>query len=265
MQKRCTTVFVLALAGVVMTVGTASAQVPPGSITAVTGTVTLRRGGSATPARYGERIMVGDRITNESDGRVTVTLSDSSQFELIESSTLVLTEYRLNPGGSRASTKISLLEGMVHSLVRLTAGTPPNLEVRTPNAIATAHGTTYDTQYRKGATRAGYATCREFSDVSVYYGTVEVRNPNKPSAPPIELHAGSKTFVPCDLAAVTPAEFAGGVGSGLSAGGIEALGALGIAGIGGGIAAAIAAGGSSDTSSDPSSPGTQRTPASASQ
>jgi ferric-dicitrate binding protein FerR (iron transport regulator) len=65
-------------------------------------------------------------------------------LELNDSSTLVLTENILRPDGSRASTKVTLLSGLVRALVRVSAGDAPNFEVHTPNAVASARGTMFD-------------------------------------------------------------------------------------------------------------------------
>jgi len=250
-----TTIF--ALVGAVVIGGRVLAEIPFGTVTAVSGVVTVTRGGSATPVRYGERVQVGDRIATGADARVTLTLSDNSQLQLTESSTLDLTENRLGPTGSRASTKVSLLGGLVRLRIHSTSGASPNFEIRTPNAVA--RGTTYDTEYRKGTTRQGYADCREFTDVSVYNGRATVTNPGNPAAQPVEVRAGQRSVVPCGLAAAS-ATASSGATTGISASAIAAMGALGIAGIGGGVAAAMAANGSSGAS-DP----IPRSPASSSQ
>jgi ferric-dicitrate binding protein FerR (iron transport regulator) len=78
---------------------------------------------------------------------LAIGLSDGSQLELNDSSTLVLTENILRPDGSRASTKVTLLGGLVHALVRVSVGGAPNFGVYTPNAVASARGTTFDVAY----------------------------------------------------------------------------------------------------------------------
>jgi hypothetical protein len=62
----------------------------------------------------------------------------------------VLTENILNPHGSRAATKVTLLSGLVRSLVKIGPGRRPNFEVHTPNAVASARGTMFDVSYREG-------------------------------------------------------------------------------------------------------------------
>jgi ferric-dicitrate binding protein FerR (iron transport regulator) len=221
--------------------GSAWAQAA-GSISAINGAVTITRAGRSFVAVYGSPIDVGDTITTSPNGRATITLSDSSQLELTESSTLVLNENMLNAAGARSRTSVTLLGGLVRSVVRFTAGTPPNFEVHTPNAVASARGTTYDTDYQKNVNRRGNVKCKEFSDVTVYQGTVEVTNPTNPTAPPVDVHAGQKTTVPCGLA-VLPATAAGTAGAAGAAGALGGLGLAGAAAIGGGVIAGGTIGG----------------------
>lgn len=131
----------------------ARAQIYAGSISTLNGTVAIERAGTSIPGIYGMALEVGDKLTTDPTSRVTIDLSDGSQIELAESSILVLTENTLNPDGSRASTKITLLGGLVRSLVRFAAGGAPNFEVHTPNAVAAARGTQFDVSYENGQAR----------------------------------------------------------------------------------------------------------------
>jgi hypothetical protein len=241
-------VFVL---GFLLLASTALAQVTTGSITSINGTATVTRAGASSNATYGMSLQVGDTITTSSTGRVTITLTDNTQLEITESSSLVLTENVLNPNGTRASTKVTLMGGLVRSLVRFSAGGQPNFQVNTPNAVAAARGTTYDTDYIKGVERKQHKECREFTDVLVYDGTVEVTNPTNPSAPAVEVHTGEKTSVPCGLA-VLPAGSVAALGGAATTGGIGGLGvgaigasagAIGVGGAIGGLAAGGVVGG----------------------
>ena len=109
-----------------------------------------REPGSRFRQLHGTALQVGDKLTTGPNSRVSVSLSDGSQLELNDSSTLVLTENVLNPDGSRASTKVTLLNGLVRSLVKVSPGSPPNFEVHTPNAVASARGTMFDVSYHEG-------------------------------------------------------------------------------------------------------------------
>jgi hypothetical protein len=214
--------------------GTAFAQLSAGSITAINGNATITRGGRSFPASYSTPINVGDEIATGGNGRLTVTLTDGSQLELTESSTLLVSQNLVNPNGSRSRTTITLLGGLVRSLVRVTAGTPPNYEVHTPNAVAAARGTTYDTYFTSNSARTEYKGCKEFTDVSVYDGTVLVSSLANPSSPSVELRSGQKTTVPCNQA-VSEATALAVVAGGLGAGAIAGIAAGSVAVVTGGI------------------------------
>lgn len=202
----------------------ASAQTVAGSVSAISGTATITRGAASIPAVYGTKVDVGDRIVTAPASNLTVTLSDGSQIEVTDSSNLTIDENTLNANGTRASTKVSLLSGLVRSLVRSTPGTPPNFEVHTPNAVASARGTGFDVDHQTGVHDDKYKDCTEFSHVSVYEGNVEVYNPTNPSSPPVEVKQGHKVTVPCGAAPIL---------NGASWASTAALGALGLLGAGG--------------------------------
>jgi hypothetical protein len=127
------------------------AQTAAGSLSAVNGTVSVERAGRSIPAADGAAVQVGDKFTTGPNSGVTIKLSDGSQLELKETSTLVLTEDALNPDGSRASTKVTLLGGLVRSLVHFSPGGAPNLEVHTPTGVASApRGTVFEVSYHEG-------------------------------------------------------------------------------------------------------------------
>jgi len=155
LRKKTTVLSALFLvSAMLMLAPRARAQASAGSISALNGTVAIERAGRSIPGIYGTTLQVGDALTTDAKSRVTIGLSDGSQIELTESSTLVLTENTLNPDGSRASTKVTLLGGLVRSLVRVAAGAAPNFEVNTPNAVAAARGTKFDVSYEKGQARS---------------------------------------------------------------------------------------------------------------
>jgi hypothetical protein len=230
------TVNITALVAIFFIVAPAAmAQTPAGSISAVSGTVSIQRAGRTIPGTYGTAIMVGDRIVTGADGRVTVTLSDSSQLEVTESSTLVVDQNTLSPTGTRVSTKVTLLGGLVRSIVSPTA-TPPNFEVHTPNAVASARGSSADVGYQKGVARKGFKDCLEFTDVADYKDNWEVTNPTNPGAPPVELHEGQKTTVACGLAPLPATSI---TATGIGVGTISSIAAL----IAGGTVIGLAADG----------------------
>jgi hypothetical protein len=128
----------------------ASAQTSVGSISAVSGIVSLERAGRSIPAADGAAVQVGDKFTTRPNSRVTIKLSDGSQLELNESSTLVLTEDALNPDGSRANTKVTLLGGLVRSMVHFSPAGAPNFEVDTPTGVVSApRSTMFEVSYHE--------------------------------------------------------------------------------------------------------------------
>ena len=231
--------------------GVVHAQSVAGSISAVSGGVTIVRAGVSSAATYGEKVDVGDRLITGSNGSVTITLSDGSQMELAESSNLTLDENTLTPSGQRQSTRVTLFDGLLHSLVRVTPGTPPNYEVHTPNAVASARGTSYDVDHQTGVQNNNYPNCKEFSHVSVYQGTVGVSNPTNPTAPPVEVKPGQKVTVPCGGAPLFGAAAAGGAAAGAALG---ALGVLGAGGIAVGVYGGMGGFGGGNNSSPPPPP-----------
>ncbi len=227
------------------------AQTVAGSITAISGTGTIARSGATIPAAYGTKVDVGDHITTAAASNLTITLTDGSQLELTDSSDLTLDENTLNASGARSSTKVTLLNGLVRSLVQSTPGTPPNFEVHTPNAVASARGTFYDTDHETGVQDKDYPGCTEFTHVAVYKGVVEVSNPSNPSAPPVDVNEGQKVTIPCAGApvfyGVAPAAGAGPLG----AAGWGAIGALGLLGAGAGAVIGVGASGGFGGSNNP--------------
>ena len=188
--------FVLAVASAAIAQGTAA-----GNISGASGSVTLQRGGSTSPAGVGTAVDVGDRIITGSGGHAVITLTDGSQLELGESSNLVIDNHTLAPAGGRASSQVSLFGGALRSIVNATGGAP-NFEVHTPNAVAAVRGTRFDTAYNEGEQRPTFGDCRKFTDVIVYEGVVSVRNPNASSG--TELPAGYELSVPCSLSPTLP-------------------------------------------------------------
>src|SRR6202043_739319 len=103
-------VFVLVSPGAVRSLW---AQTAAGSISAMSGSATIQRGGATIPAAYGAKINVGDKVVTAAASNVTITLTDGSQVEVTDSSDLTIDENTLNPDGTRASTKLSLVNGLV--------------------------------------------------------------------------------------------------------------------------------------------------------
>jgi len=232
----------------------AFAQGTAGSVTSITGDVHIERAGTTVPATVGMALIVGDRVVTASSSRVTITLTDNSKLELDESTSVVI-DQQLVTASSR-TTKLSLFNGLLRSLVSRTSGTT-NFQVFTPNAVASARGTEFDdatgAQPPSGTSeedRKKYKDCRRFSQISVYEGTVEVTNSTNPSAGSKNVPDGYKTLVVCGFAPLAPSPLAAAAATTGAAAGISgttlgvAAGAVAVAGgIAGGVASGTSGGG----------------------
>jgi hypothetical protein len=169
-----------------------------GTISQVSGTVQIQRGAATIPATQGMPVQVGDRVITGDDGHVVVLLTDQSTLELGDSSNIEITQH------SGAATRVNLLAGVVRSFVNKTVGAAaPNFEVHTPNAVAAARGTLFDTAFLSGVSRPTYGDIHTFTDVSVRDGVVNLANVNN-LAGGVDIPAGYESTVAGTLNAAAP-------------------------------------------------------------
>jgi FecR protein len=222
----------------------ASAQAV-GTVQTYAGDVKLERAANPVAVVTGLSVLKGDRFTTGPNGRVVILLNDQSTLDLYESGVLVVTDQTTGPSG--ASTRVGLLSGILRSIVHVTAGgPPPNFAVHTPNAIAAARGTDYDTGYHKNTQRRGYPDCNEFTDVYTRSGKVQVTSDGSPGKP-VELKENQSTTVAC-------AGFPLPVNPGIGAFGLYALG--GAAALEGAIVGGWVAAGGNSGGNEPKPPET---------
>lgn len=215
----------------------ALAQVVVGTISALDGDVTLQRGPTSLKPNQGMDVDLDDTLTTAAASKVTVTLTDGSRIELNESTTAVIDGTASAPkAGTPGGTNVSLLGGLMRSFVN-NAGGPTLFQVSTPNAVAAVRGTIYDTDYQNGVDRPGFPNCKEFTDIIVYENTVTVSNPTNPGAPPVDVHEGQETHVPCAGAPLEPSATGAAGGAGLGTAAIVGGAAVAAGGVAGGLAA----------------------------
>ena len=190
------------LAGLCVSTSMARAQVAAGNVTSLIGSASIQRAGSSIDVTVGIPVQVADQVVVSSGGKVTITLSDGSILEVGSSSTIVIDEELLGQGGARASTRVHLFAGILRSVAKHTAGTPPDFEVHTPNAILAARGTTFDTQYTGGTQRFGYGATTQFTYERTLRGTVGARNAAGGQEVPVP--AGYETTIAGDSAPTSP-------------------------------------------------------------
>lgn len=170
-----------------------------GTVQTYAGDVRLARASKAVPIAAGMGVFRGDHFTTGANGRLVIVLNDQSSLDLYDSSDLVLNDQTLGAGGA-ASTRVSLFSGVMRSLVHVTGGTP-SFEVHTPNAIAAARGTDFDTGYHPNQQRANNPHCLNFTDVYTRSGQVQVTSLGTPGQS-VTLGPNQSTTVPCGAAPI---------------------------------------------------------------
>lgn len=195
----------------------AQAQNTVGTVSELSGTAHVERGGSTQPVTSGMPVELKDKFTTDAGAHLSITLADNSKLDLAEQSTLVIDEQMLGAGGPQ-TTKVSLLGGHLESLVtKALRGTAPSFEVKTPNAIAGVRGTKFGVAYAPSSPVCGDAPT---SEVSVGQGAVEVANGATPGVG-ITIEAGYETVVCAGRPPLPPGPIgiAGPAGTGTAAGG----------------------------------------------
>jgi len=97
------------------------------------------------------------------------------------------------------------------SLIRLFSGSlkasvipPNNIEFLTPNGELQIRGTLFDIKYIEGKPCPGFPDCLRYTDIGVYKGIVEVRNPTSLKPVSVRVTAGDETTIPCELPPAQP-------------------------------------------------------------
>jgi FecR-like protein len=199
--SRLVSLVIPTILAIVLGVSAANAQSTVGTITQVKGAVSIQRGASNVAVVPNLPVQLHDKIVTQPDASVTVGLIDNSSIQLGPSTTLSIDESTAI-NGVGAPSKMTLLGGSIHTvIVGAMKGHP--YEVRTPNAISSAHGTEWDLSYSEGTTRGGYQDCKQFTDVKVQDGTVNVANAQT-GAGAQDVPAGHLATVGCGIDPVDP-------------------------------------------------------------
>ena len=181
----------------------ASAQVRAGSVTALEGSAIVTRGARTIPAANAMEVLVGDSLSTGARSRLTITMIDGSQLMLSDSSSFVID--RANSARPKLDSALRLLKGHLRAVVSFTTGSmAPNFEVHTPNAVVGVRGTDFETAFIDGKPCPGFPQCFRYTDVGVYKGVVEVRNPTSAKPTVVRVAAGYEITVPCELPPASP-------------------------------------------------------------
>lgn len=154
MQKQSRSTFVglaalLALATALMVAAepAAYAQDTVGTITEVSGTANVLRGGSNLAAAKQMPIQLHDRITTQAGSSVMIGLIDNSSLHLGENGILTIDDSML-VNGVGAPRQVGLLGGELHAVINgAMRGSSTTFEVHTPNAVGAVRGTDFKISY----------------------------------------------------------------------------------------------------------------------
>lgn len=113
-----------------------------GVVEQVLGTVLIERGGERNAAVAGRQLQRHDRLLTLRDARVAVAFNDGSRLVLGDQGDIGIEDWRPERGRSAGALLLDLAAGAV----RLTAARPNRapdrrVELRTPAAVASLHGT----------------------------------------------------------------------------------------------------------------------------
>jgi hypothetical protein len=154
MQKQSRLTFVrlaalLALATVLMAAAESSAyaQNTVGTITQLSGTANILRGGSNLAAAKQMPILLHDRLSTQAGSSLTIGMIDNSSLQLGQNGILTIDDSML-VNGVGAPRQVGLLGGQLHALINgAMRGSSTTFEVHTPNAVGAVRGTDFNISY----------------------------------------------------------------------------------------------------------------------
>jgi FecR protein len=106
-----------------------------GSVTQVSGSAQIERGGATLAAQQGTPLMAHDKVTTQPGASVTLGFSDGSSIAL-SSGTSVAVGDSSTVNGQTIASRVTLISGDIHTIVPDKAGQPP-VEVNTGNSKVT--------------------------------------------------------------------------------------------------------------------------------
>jgi hypothetical protein len=124
-----------------------------GKVVMATGSVTIEHasavvvqanipaGGGVGPTKIGDLVYRGDVVQTGADGKVGITFTDGTAFNLSSNARMVLNEFVYDPNGTSNSTLISLTKGTFTFIAGKVAKTG-DMKIDTPVATMGIRGTT---------------------------------------------------------------------------------------------------------------------------
>jgi hypothetical protein len=136
------------LFGAVLLIATAAVAEDVGTVASTRGAADIGRAGAWSAAAVGTAVQLGDQLRTGTDGELRVVFRDDSVIDLSPSSALTIDDQVFDPGTSRFSSLMRLVQGKARALVSSyykTSGA--TYEVQTPTAVAGVRGTSFLVAY----------------------------------------------------------------------------------------------------------------------
>jgi len=169
---------------------------PIGKVITATGSVTIEHvsavvvqaalGNQPGQAKVGDPIYLGDVLSTGPDGRVGITFTDGSAFDLSSNARMAMTEFIYDPNSKSNSTLLSLTKGTFTFVAGKIAKTG-DMKVDTPVATMGIRGTTPRVEISEdGTVRFGTLIEEGKDKVTERYGGASARPAPTPGAGVIE-------------------------------------------------------------------------------
>jgi hypothetical protein len=108
-----------------------------GSVTQISGSAQIQRGGATLPAQQGMSVMLHDKVTTQPDASLTLGFADASSLALSGGTSIVIEE-SATANGRAVASRVTLISGDIHTIVPdKTTGQQHRIEVNTENAKVT--------------------------------------------------------------------------------------------------------------------------------
>ena len=107
-----------------------------GTVTQLSGSAQIQRGGATLPAQQGTVVKVHDTVTTQPDASVTLGFSDGSSMALSGNTSIAIADTAA-ANGQMVPSRVTLISGDIHTIVPDKTGQPHSIEVNTENAKVT--------------------------------------------------------------------------------------------------------------------------------
>lgn len=107
-----------------------------GSVTQITGSAQIQRGGTTLAAQQGTSVMLHDRVTTAADASVTLGFADGSSIALNGGTSVTIEDVKV-VNGQPLPSRVTLMSGKIHTNVPDKTGQQHSIEVDTQSGTAT--------------------------------------------------------------------------------------------------------------------------------